>query len=159
MRVEDLMTRDVKSCMTHDSLDAAAAIMWEYRCGGVPVVDNDRQPVGFLTDRDICMAAYTQGAKLRDSSVGSAMARRLVTCKQDDDLRVAVDLMQKNHVRRLPVVDSAGRLVGLLSLDDLARASRRRLRGGKNDWLSAEVAEVLGLICEARARVRQAPRA
>jgi Mg/Co/Ni transporter MgtE len=62
--VRDLMTTAVRSCTTGDNLQRAAQIMWESDCGVVPVVDRDGRLVGMITDRDICMAAYTQGKPL-----------------------------------------------------------------------------------------------
>ena len=60
MNVEQIMNREVRSCGPHDPLNKAAQIMWDTPCGAVPVVDEQGRPVGFLTDRDVCMAAYTQ---------------------------------------------------------------------------------------------------
>jgi CBS domain-containing protein len=60
MSVKDLMTKNVKTCRPSDLLNAAARIMWEEDCGCVPVVGDDNQLVGMLTDRDICMATYTR---------------------------------------------------------------------------------------------------
>ncbi len=78
------------------------------------------------------------------------MARRLVTCRADDDIETALQLMRDNYVRRLPVVDGEGKLVGLLSLDDLACACQKSLRGGKRQFIN-EVAEVVGAISQVRA--------
>lgn len=64
MKVQDIMTADVETCRLDDTLDRPAAIMWERDCGVVPVVDDESRIVGMLTDRDICMAAYTQGRPL-----------------------------------------------------------------------------------------------
>jgi CBS domain-containing protein len=96
-------------------------IMWESDCGCVPVVECDGTVVGMITDRDICMAAYTQGRRLTHMTVEGAASKNLVTIGKDESLRRAEELMRDAQVRRLLVVDSAGRLVGLLSLADLAR--------------------------------------
>jgi CBS domain-containing protein len=121
MNIGDLMTRDVQACAASASMNDAARIMWEHDCGCVPIVEADGTVVGMITDRDICMAAYTQGRKLMYMSVDCASSKNLVTIGQDEDLRRAEKLMRDARVRRLPVVDSAGKLVGLLSLSDLAR--------------------------------------
>ena len=71
MKVEQIMNREVKTCRPQDSLNRAAQIMWDEPCGAVPVVDDQHRPVGFLTDRDICMAAYTQGKPLEQLRVES----------------------------------------------------------------------------------------
>jgi CBS domain-containing protein len=143
MKVEQIMNRAVKSCRPLDSLSAAAQIMWDEPCGAVPVVDDQGKPVGFLTDRDVCMAAYTQGKPLEQLRVESAMARKVVSCAAEDDLSAAAGLMRQNGTRRLPVIDKNGALVGLLSLDDLACEAARALRGGANDELRNLVLEVL----------------
>jgi len=88
------MNRNVKSCRPQDSLNKAAQIMWDETCGAVPVVDDQHKPVGFLTDRDICMAAYTQGKPLEQLRVETAMARRVVSCTGEDDLGSAAGLMR-----------------------------------------------------------------
>jgi CBS domain-containing protein len=142
MKVEQIMNRNVKSCRPQDSLNKAAQIMWDEPCGAVPVVDDQRKPVGFLTDRDICMAAYTQGKPLEQLRVETAMARRIVSCIGEDDLGSAAGLMREHRTRRLPVIDKGGALVGLLSLDDLACEAARALRGGVNDELRNLVLEV-----------------
>ena len=80
MKVSDLMTREVRTCHQHDSLNRAAQLMWENDCGAVPVVDSDLKVIGMLTDRDICMAAYTQGKRLDEIPVVTAMSRQVVRC-------------------------------------------------------------------------------
>ena len=120
MNVGELMTRDVRTCASSDSINDAARIMWERDCGCVPVVEGGTV-VGMITDRDICMAAYTQGRRLMHMTVGSAASTNVLTVGENESLRRAEELMRDAQVRRLPVVDSAGRLVGLLSLSDLAR--------------------------------------
>jgi CBS domain-containing protein len=142
MKVEQIMNRSVKVCHPHDSLNRPAQIMWENSCGAVPVVDERSRPVGFLTDRDICMAAYTQGKPLAQLRVEAAMARKVIACRAEDDLNAAARLMRQNRTRRLPVIGSDGALVGLLSLDDLACEAARTLRGGVNSELRNLVLEV-----------------
>jgi CBS domain-containing protein len=153
MKVEQIMNRDVKTCCAQDSLNKAAQMMWDERCGAVPVVDERLRPVGFLTDRDICMAAYTQGKRLVELQVAGAMARKVVCCRAEDDLGSAAQLMRQNRTRRLPVTDKEGALVGLLSLDDLACEAARVLRGGTNDELRNLVLEVHLSINRGRVRV------
>src|SRR5512146_1461988 len=142
MKVEQIMNRAVETCHPQDSLNKAAQIMWDEPCGAVPVVDDQQKPVGFLTDRDVCMAAYTQGKRLEELRVETAMARKVVSCSGEDDLESAVGLMRQYRTRRLPVIDRNGALVGLLSLDDLACEAARLLRGGVNEELRNLVLEV-----------------
>jgi CBS domain-containing protein len=123
MRVQEVMARDPKTCRANDTLVAAARILWDHDCGCVPVVDDQGRPVGIVTDRDACMAAYTRGRRLDEIAVHGAMARTLFTCRADDGLAQAVALMQQKQVRRLPVVDERGRLCGVLSIADALRAA------------------------------------
>ena len=121
MNVGQLMTRDPATCGTDDSLNRAAQIMWEKDCGCVPIVDAERRPIAMITDRDLCMAAYTQGRPLWSGPVSSAISRGVVVVRESDTLEMAESLMQQHRIRRLPVVDADGRLVGILSMNDLAR--------------------------------------
>ena len=130
MKVADLMTRDVRACAIHESLNAAARIMWDYDCGCAPVVDGHGRLAGILTDRDLCMAAYTQGLPLEAIPVERAMSARVVSCARGDDLETAHRLMRTHQIHRIPVADSRGRLVGILCLSDVV-----------NHWDGDRVAE------------------
>jgi CBS domain-containing protein len=121
MNVADIMTKEVATCGPADSLNRAAQLMWERRCGAVPVVDQDGRAVGLLTDRDVCMAAYTQGRRLDDVAVDTAMSRPARTCTTTTVVEDAEDLMMAHAVRRLVVVDPDGRVAGVVSIDDVAR--------------------------------------
>jgi CBS domain-containing protein len=124
MKVEQLMTRNVQTCRADDHLNQAAQIMWEHDCGVVPVVASGNgaaRIVGVLTDRDICMAAYTQGRSLQDIRVASAMSQQVCSCRPSDAIAVALRVMETNKVRRLPVVDQDDHVVGLLSIADIGR--------------------------------------
>lgn len=121
MKISDLVTTDVATCLATDSLNRAAQIMWERRCGSVPVIDRDERVVGMITDRDACMAAYTQGRRLDDIPVTSAMSHPVRTCPGAATAEEAESLMMAHGVHRLVVVDDDGRLSGVISLDDIAR--------------------------------------
>jgi CBS domain-containing protein len=111
----------LKFCATHNTLNTAAQNMWDNDIGCVPVVDKDRRVVGMLTDRDVCMAAYIQGAPLTGLLVTSAMSKQVFSCAPDDDIAAAEKLMREKQVRRLAVIDAQGRLAGIISLNDIAR--------------------------------------
>ncbi len=146
MKVADLMTREVRACTIHDSLNAAARIMWDHDCGCAPVVDAHGRLAGILTDRDIAMAAYTQGLPLEAIPVERVMARQVITCARGDDVDKAHRLMRTHEIHRLPVVDSRGRLVGILSLSDFVG------RGDRAEPPQAvEIAETLSAIRRRRA--------
>lgn len=121
MQIEQLMSRPVHACRPGDSLERAAQLMWEGDCGALAVVDDDGHLLGVVTDRDVCMAAYTQGRALSAIEAGTVMAGDPVTCRPEDSVNLAHEEMRRAQVRRLPVVDEAGRLVGMISLGDLAQ--------------------------------------
>ena len=151
MKVEQVMSRNVKTCLPNDTLNRVAQLMWENDCGCVPVVDDDGRAVGIITDRDVCMAAYTQGGQLSRLCVGSAMAHEVRSCRPTDTVAEAESIMRAAQVRRLPVVDAERHIVGLLSLNDIAReVARERGASGKPELGSEEVAETLGAICVPR---------
>jgi CBS domain-containing protein len=149
MLIKDLMTTQLLTCSPEDSLERAAQLMWEGDVGIIPALDAEGRMAGVITDRDVCMAAYTQGCALRDRSVGSAMSRDVESCAPGDSVSVAEERMRKHQVRRLPVIDG-GRLVGIVSLNDLAITATRS-KSGKGDHLSSEaVAVTLAGICQHR---------
>jgi CBS domain-containing protein len=154
MKVENMMNREVKTCHPQDHLNQGAQVMWENTCGAVPIVDQQRCPVGFLTDRDICMAAYTQGKPLQDLSVEGAMSHRVVACHADDDLSAAMRTMAETGLRRLPVIGNDGTLIGILSLDDIACEAGRTMRGGVNLELRTQVADITIAVCRGRVKAR-----
>ena len=154
MNVEELMARDVQTCAPYDSLDRAAQIMWECDCGSVPVVeavDGRGRVVGMITDRDICMAAYTQGRPLSEIGVGSVMARVVHACRKTDPIEEALQIMRRCQVHRVPVLDENDRLVGLLALADVAREAARE-RGRRRRQVSDGT---LAGVLEAISRPRQ----
>lgn len=120
MKVKEAMTKEVKTCAPETDLAAAARSMWMRDCGVLPVVDNPGHVVGMITDRDICIAT---GCRRRDPAtilVSEAMTEQAYSCSPETDVREAVQIMRQKQVRRLPVIDSAGKLCGLLSMDDVA---------------------------------------
>jgi CBS domain-containing protein len=106
-------------------VDIAAEVMREHGCGCVPVIDADGKLAGIVTDRDICMAALRAGLPLAAIPVMEAMTATVHTCSIDDEISVAERTMCREKVRRLPVLDAEERPIGLLSIDDLARAADR----------------------------------
>ena len=126
MNANDLMTREPRSVRTTDRLDAAARVLWEQDCGIVPVVNAANVLVGVVTDRDLCMASYTQGRPLNEIAVLGPMARQLRTCRPDDSIATVLSAMQQAQVHRLPVVDGRGMLLGIVSINDVVRAAHKR---------------------------------
>ena len=148
MKVKELMIRDVRTCQADDDLNRPAQIMWETDCGTVPVVDGAGIVKGMITDRDICMAAYTKGRCLEAIHVRSTMARDVAACSPEDTLEAALATMRKARVRRLPVTERNGRLVGILSMNDLARHAAREIESGDRNPIQTEFTVAMGAICE-----------
>jgi CBS-domain-containing membrane protein len=123
-RARDVMTRDVVTCSVSDKLNTAAQRLWEADCGSLPVIGDHGELIGMLTDRDICMAAYTSGKTLSEISVTSAMSRTVHSCQATDTLRTLMDKMATHQIRRLPVLSDEGQLVGIVSLADVARLTQ-----------------------------------
>jgi CBS domain-containing protein len=126
-RVERLMNQPAIVCSARDSVMVPAALMLEHDCGVIPVVDLNDELSGIITDRDVCMAAYTEAMSLRHIAVSDVMQREVVRCSPRDTIRSATRLMEQARVRRLPVVDEDNHVVGVLSLADLVRESAHRL--------------------------------
>lgn len=118
--VRALMTTHVRTCQTDDALSHAAHLMWNEDCGILPVLSAE-QVVGVITDRDICMATYTQGRAPAELRVEGAISKQLASCSPDDSVATALGTMRQNRVRRLPVLSLEGKLLGLLSLADVVR--------------------------------------
>ncbi len=156
MTAEQLMTRNVFACGSNDTLAEAAGAMWNHDVGCVPVVDAESKAVAMITDRDICMCAYLTGKSLRELPVACAMSKELISCKPSDSAEHAESLMRSNQIRRLPVVDAAGKLLGVLALNDLARTAAH-VRGHKPKTVEVEdVVTTLAAISEPRPAAQQA---
>jgi len=122
--VKAFMTDAVCHCSPEQPLSAAVQLMWEHDCGVVPVLSASGELAGLITDRDACMAAYTKGLPLSAIVVRDVMARHVHTCRPDDSIEHAATSMADAQVRRLPVVDADHRLVGIVSLADIARSAQ-----------------------------------
>lgn len=149
MRVSHLMTSQVQTCQASDTLDQAAQRMWSNDCGFLPVVepDGNGQVIGTITDRDICMAALFQGRPLSGLHVADTMARNVRTCRPTDSTGSAETVMREARIRRLPVVNEEGTLVGILSLADLAREAAREQCSPRKQLTGDEVGITLASIC------------
>ena len=127
MKVEQLMTREIEVCKAHETLNRAAQLMWERDCGFIPVIESngDGGLVGVITDRDIAMATYVQGKPPLAIPLSRVMSRKPICCHVEDNIAQAEALMRTNQVRRLPVVNLSGHVVGVVSLNDIAREVQR----------------------------------
>jgi CBS-domain-containing membrane protein len=148
MNVFEIMTRRVFSCRPGDTLATAAGLMWDHDVGCLPVLEDGGQVVGIITDRDICMAAFTRGTCLQDISISSVMSRNLHTCAPEQSVAKAEEVMRLDRIRRTPVVDARGHLLGILSLADLAREAVHQKRRRHGEPLDAEVTSTLAAVSE-----------
>jgi CBS domain-containing protein len=124
MRVQEVMNRAAASCRSGKNRAAVTALMWEHNCGQLPVVNDDGKVTAVITDRDICIALGTRDQRASELRVSDVIHRAPVVCRADDHLRAALKIMAAEQVRRLPVVDDEGALVGILSLDDVTLQAR-----------------------------------
>lgn len=122
MQVRECMTTDVKIINPDMTLREAAGLMRAQDTGFLPVGENDRL-VGSLTDRDIAIRAVSEGKDPNSAKVREAMSEHVVYCFDDQDTDEAASLMCDNQIRRLAVLNHDKRLVGVLSLGDIAGSS------------------------------------
>lgn len=145
MKVSKIMTRDVRLLSPNNTIREAASLMAEIDTGALPVGENDRL-VGMVTDRDIVVRGVALGKPI-DTKVSAVMSREMLYCLDTDEIDNVARNMGKAQVRRLPVVNSDKRLVGIVSLGDLARkddpatigqtVTRVSTPGGKHDQTTA----------------------
>jgi CBS domain-containing protein len=131
MQLKDVMTRNVEVIEPDATLEDAASRMDALDIGPLPVCENDRL-IGMITDRDITVRSTALGQDPKTTHVREAMSKDVLYCHEDDDVGEAIRLMETNQVRRLPVLNREDRLVGIISIGDLAVETR-------NERLSGEV--------------------
>lgn len=129
MKIRDAMTRDVRMVRPDQTLREAAQLMAQMDIGALPVQDNDRL-VGMITDRDIAVRAVAEG-KGAEALVSDAMTGEIKYCYEDQTVEEVTQNMGEQRVRRLPVMDRNKRLVGILSLGDLAREETSQDEAGE----------------------------
>jgi CBS domain-containing protein len=127
MKVRDAMTPQVRIAKPYQPIWEAAQIMLEVDAGALPVGDDDRL-VGMITDRDIAVRAVAS-RKPPETKVSEVMTNQVLYCFDDEDVEDVADTMSEQKVRRLPVVDRDKRLVGIISLADLAQYDKVQTAG------------------------------
>ncbi len=145
-KIQDVMHPSPITCRAEDCLDAVAKLMRDHDCGAIPVVDEREHLKGIITDRDITLAALDRGTSLHDIKVRDTMSKQVAVVRPSDDVQEAERQMSRHQVRRVPVVDDAGRVVGMVALADLAlHADKSNIR---NDLNRDAVGAVLTAISE-----------
>lgn len=128
MKVRDAMHKGVTWVEPTTSVLALARDMRDEDIGSIPIGENDRL-VGMVTDRDIICKGVADGADLSTLTARDVMSGPILYCRADEDVDDAVRLMEANKVRRLPVIDENKRMIGMLSLGDIASVGNRELAG------------------------------
>ena len=142
MRARDIMTRDPQCCRREDTARRAAEIMRDQDCGVIPVVDESRRVIGIVTDRDLAVRIIASGKSV-DTRLNEVMTPGAKCCSADDDLRDVEHKMAELQVRRIPICDAGGRVLGIISQADIARAA-----GTDSEVSEQEIALVLEQISE-----------
>jgi CBS domain-containing protein len=128
MNIRDVMTPDVSFVGLDSPILEIARKMRDGDIGSTPVIENERL-VGMVTDRDIVVRAIAEGGDIRTKTARDAMSPGVLYCFEDDSVEAVLDNMGDQQIRRLPVVDSDKRLVGVVSLGDLALSGKRKAAG------------------------------
>ncbi|MAW80170.1 MAG: inosine-5-monophosphate dehydrogenase [Parvularcula sp.] len=129
MKIREAMSPDCLTCGPGDSIATAGQLMARENFGSVPVAEDNRL-VGMLTDRDIVIRGVANGCDATTMTVGELMSDKLYYCYDDQDVEEVADNMGDMQVRRLPVVDRNKKLVGIVSLGDLATEGPRTNAAG-----------------------------
>ena len=145
MRISDICTRHVFHVPSVTSIRDAAEKMRKCHVGALVVVDNPngkRIPIGIVTDRDIVMEVVAPGIDPQSLTVGDVMSRQTACCAETDDLLQAIEVMRKRGVRRLPVLDAKGSLVGMVTADDVVGGITRELHDLSHALVHEQVREM-----------------
>jgi CBS domain-containing protein len=99
-----------------------AQLMKRENIGPIPVIENEetRKLVGIVTDRDLALKIVAEGRDAKSTKVEAVMTRKVVTCRAEDDLQIALDAMSKHQLRRIPIVDNDNKILGIISQADVA---------------------------------------
>ena len=124
---EDVMTPNPVCCLPTDSVKRAAELMKRENVGPIPVIENEetRKLVGIITDRDLVMKVVAEGCDTGATLVENVMTRKVVSCRADDPLQKAMDLMAEHQLRRITIVDQTNVILGIISQADIATRGNR----------------------------------
>jgi CBS domain-containing protein len=128
MRAQEIMTTNPCCCTPVDTVQDVARLMRDVDCGSIPVVDAESGcVVGTVTDRDLAVRALA-GGRGPETPVADVMTTDVCCCATDDNIGIVEDVMADSQIRRVPIVDESGRLVGIVAQADLARAAHGKRR-------------------------------
>jgi CBS domain-containing protein len=120
--IADIMTRDVQTVSPQDTIQRAAQLMDELNVGAIPVLDGDKL-VGMITDRDITVRSVAIGQNPVSTKVADVMSTDVRTCTEDQSVDEVLDTMGDVQIRRIPVLDAQSKVVGIVSLGDVATSN------------------------------------
>jgi len=126
MAVRTLMSAPAHACQPETNLAAVTQMMWDHDCGLIPVVDTAGHVVGVVTDRDVCVATGTRRVLPERIAAGEVMSRSVHSVLPEDPIEQAMTVMREAKVHRVPVIDAAGHLQGVLSMSDIVRAAGKK---------------------------------
>lgn len=126
MKVKDVMSKDVACCGNDTLLQDVAAMMVDYDCGEIPVSDKQGVVLGVITDRDITIRSVARGLNPLGMIASDCMTVPAVTVSENLSVKECCDTLERNQIRRVPVVDASGCCVGIVSLADIARHASGR---------------------------------
>ena len=143
-KCSEVMTKNPTVCVPSDTVADVAQIMKKENVGPVPIVGDrqSRKLVGMVTDRDLAIKVVAERRDAEATTVEEVMSRRVVTCRSEDDLQEALEAMSKNQLRRIPVVDDNGGIVGIIAQADVATRAHE----------PAKTAEVVEKISQSKKR-------
>jgi CBS domain-containing protein len=137
MDIRSVMTANPATCMPDATLRQVAQLMKQHDCGQIPVVDQDRQPLGVITDRDIAVRAVAEGGDPANATVRDYMTSPAMTVSDECSLDDVANVMEQGQIRRVVVVDGKGCVAGIVAQADIALAGR----DGKTAEIVKQVSE------------------
>ena len=153
MNVQDIMTSPVQFCSPEDTLATVAKQMWDGDCGILPVVNDQGKVIGLITDRDMCISLATKNKLASEVSVWETISGNVFSCRPDDDIIAALGTMEQKQVRRLPVMDDEGLLVGIVSMNDIVVHAEEVTTMRKPSYSYRDIVQSMEGICTHRPTV------
>ena len=118
----DIMTPNPIWCLPKDTVQRIAELMKQNNIGSVPVIENEQTQklIGIITDRDLALKIIAEGRDAKSTKVEAVMTRKVITCRGDDDIQVALNSMSEHQIRRILIVDYVNKILGIISQADVA---------------------------------------
>jgi CBS domain-containing protein len=135
MKIKDMMHKGVECVAPNATLQQIAKKMKDFDVGAIPVCEGDKA-IGMVTDRDIAMS-LADGKDVSKISASDLMSKNVIHCRDTEEAEDAIRIMEKNQIRRLPVLNEAQKLVGMVSLGDISHALSHDLTGEVTKAVSA----------------------